>query len=297
MGPSRARSAALAIVVACIELTSLSVLASPASASGPSSTAYPQGYNASYFQKVNSSSANESSLARASFSPPPAPAWPTSANWYTYQWNLTRSGYNPNESVIASSNISSLQPIWKQSGIRGPITASMISVNGSIYVGSWNGTFYSLNAANGAINWHDRLTSGVNSTGGLPGNGHIHGGIYSTPTYYNGMIYETAGVSNLTAIYPTNGTVAWCADVGNNSTNPASQYYKAQIWSSPVVYGGFVYVGQSSASDNYAYQGLLVQVPIAGPTASPASNVCKVYHPVRHTFFSIPLGACLSTPR
>jgi outer membrane protein assembly factor BamB len=275
------RQAILVCVVAAIEILSLSPTATASgSGSSTSSTTLPSGYNGTFFHSVNLSSLNESRLAMAGYSAPTPPAWASSSNWYTYQWNGSgRTGYNPNETTLNRSNAHTLTKLWSQYNISGPITASMIAVDGTLYVASWGGKLYALDARNGNILWSDQLTNAVSVSGCATWN-HVHGGIYSTPTYYQGMLYETAGTSNLSAIYPSNGTIAWKADVANSSvSNATSPYMDAQLWSSPLIYNGSAYVGLASGCDRHAFQGQLVQVPLSWSTTN---------HPVKHVFYATP---------
>jgi outer membrane protein assembly factor BamB len=126
--------------------------------------------------------------------------------------------------------------------------------NGSLYIGSKNGSEYSINPANGAINWSyntgssgdfgifssavvangsvifgggDRLLHSLNeSTGALQWTQSIGGGlIYSSPVLANGVLYiesmaSTAGKPNVAALDPATGKLLWTFVMSSFAENP-----------------------------------------------------------------------------
>lgn len=149
-------------------------------------------------------------------------------------------------------------------------------MNNSIYFGSWNGSLFSINASSGLLRWASvRLTNNVSNAQPCAN----HGGIYSTPTYWNNTLYITAGSSYLYAINPSNGSILWKQDTANFSTQ--SKWYYHLIESSTIIYNGSAYVGISSACDHLPYnstkrnnnismiQGQLLMIPLTGPSHVP----------------------------
>jgi PQQ-like domain len=68
-----------------------------------------------------------------------------------YGRNLSHT-FSNEESLITPSNLSSLQPAWFfQTG--DVVTASPTVVDGVVYVGSWDGYFYALDANSGSLKW------------------------------------------------------------------------------------------------------------------------------------------------
>jgi hypothetical protein len=232
----------------------------------------PSGFRANHFPVPNrltlaantSSSSDNDSGPNGGFLRPAfslnKPSWPASSSWVTYQWNSTeRSGFNRNETTLNRTNAHSLRPIWSFN-TSGPVTGSAIEANNTVYFGSWNGVFYALYASNGSQRWNQTLTNPVTYT--RYGNVSNHGGIYSTPTYQNGVIYETAGSSRLYALNASTGSVLWWSNVASNLSSIGYSYYL--IWSSPLIYSGYAYVGLASASDGHLEPGQLVKVPLSG---------------------------------
>jgi glucose dehydrogenase len=72
-------------------------------------------------------------------------------DWPMYGRNLSHT-FSNEESLITPSNLSSLQPAWFfQTG--DVVTASPTVVDGVVYVGSWDGYFYALDANSGSLKW------------------------------------------------------------------------------------------------------------------------------------------------
>lgn len=125
--------------------------------------------------------------------------------------------------------------------------------NGSLYIGSKNGYEYSVNPANGAINWSyntgssgdygifssatvangsvifgsgDRLLYCLNeSTGALEWTQSVGGGlIYSSPVQANGVVYiesmsSSTGKPNLAAVNPVTGALLWTYQMSSMAEN------------------------------------------------------------------------------
>lgn len=172
--------------------------------------------------------------------PAAAPA-PGPDDWPTYEHDLGRSGYNPGEHNLSVANVGQLALKWKFVP-GGPISGAPIVVNGTVYVGSWDGFLYSLYASNGSVIWKKNLGQVTDS--GCPWISPR--GVGASPTYSGGFLYD-AGPSTLYKLDASNGTVVWHASIG------------VYLWSSPVVYNGFVYEGVASGCDNPLIQGELRQ--------------------------------------
>jgi polyvinyl alcohol dehydrogenase (cytochrome) len=83
-----------------------------------------------------------------------AAPWPDDS-WPMYGRNLSHTFSNPH-SQINSSNVSSLTPAWTfPTG--DAVTASPAVVDGVVYVGSWDGYFYAIDAASGQLKWKIQL--------------------------------------------------------------------------------------------------------------------------------------------
>jgi outer membrane protein assembly factor BamB len=119
------------------------------------------------------------------------------------------------------------------------VTASpaVATVNGTsmVFIGSWNGWFYALNAVTGQQMWAFE----VDLVGPCTANNCRIG---SSPDVTNGIVYFGAENAYFYALNAATGALVWKQQLGN----PNNGY---EIWSSPAVYNGIVYTGLASHGD------------------------------------------------
>jgi outer membrane protein assembly factor BamB len=161
----------------------------------------------------------------------------SAASWPKFHYDANNSGYNPNETAIGTSNVSTLVEKW--TAMTGNYVESSPAVaNGVIYVGSGDDKLYAFDAA------------GVTGCSGTPAtctplwtattSGVI---ITSSPTVANGVVYvgsndgklyafDAAGVTGCSGS-PKTCIPLWTATTGGG------------INSSPGVVNGVVYVGSN----------------------------------------------------
>jgi outer membrane protein assembly factor BamB/PKD repeat protein len=217
----------------------------------------------------------------------PAPgSFPATADWLTYEHDDERSGVAVNETVLSPVDAANLSVVASTSvpinssvaGSQSSIAGSVAVADGVVYAGSWNGALYALNAANLTKLWSIQLTNPR-----LPGAATNvsrcwrMGGIGSTPTVVTGSgpgsttILVAAG----TGIYAINASLAagqtipkvrWFTNLTNYSVVPAGakNWGYADLWGTPLVYDGYVYMGVASACDQRFVQGQIFQIPVAG---------------------------------
>jgi len=86
----------------------------------------------------------------------------STSDWDSYGYDLERTGYNPNETTVGVSNVSSLEEIWtfsvRSNMVREPVLAGGVNINGTatnvLYAGSdFGATMYAINADTGAEIW------------------------------------------------------------------------------------------------------------------------------------------------
>jgi outer membrane protein assembly factor BamB len=174
------------------------------------------------------------------------------SDWPTYLQNPSRTSANLGPTTISPTVAKKLTTLWSftagagASGTKNTISASATVVAGVAYFGSWNGYEYALNASNGKLLWSTSL--GVTRS---PNCGNQ--GIASSATVDNGSLFVGGGDGNWYALNATTGTIEWDVLVGN----PSDGYFN---WASPLIFGGYAYVGVASYCDLPLVPGGLLQV-------------------------------------
>jgi outer membrane protein assembly factor BamB len=193
------------------------------------------------------------------------------ADWPTYLSDGSRSAAG-SDTTLSTGNASQLTKLWAfPTGAA--VAPSPTVVGGVVYVGSWDGNEYALDAASGSMIWKTFIGT-TNIAGCSPPNL----GVTSAATVLNGVVYVGGGDSNWYALDATNGNVLWSVPTGDNSASGG--HYN---WSSPLIYTAsdavtYGYIGVSSNCDSPLVQGQLIQVNLAT-------------HQVVHTFAVVPSGS------
>jgi outer membrane protein assembly factor BamB len=175
-------------------------------------------------------------------------------DWPTYLHDQGRSATS-GDTTLSAQNASQLQRLWSFS-TGGGVAASPTVVGGVVYVGSWDGYEYALDASNGALIWKTYLgiTNGGSSC--FPS----QAGITSSAAVVNGVVYVGGGDNYWYALNASTGAVLWQIDVGNPSGNAYDGHYN---WASPLIYNGFAYIGIASFGDCPLVQGGLLKVDLS----------------------------------
>jgi outer membrane protein assembly factor BamB len=193
-----------------------------------------------------------SSRFRAMNGPAPS-SCPALADWPTYGFDLTRNRFNPIEGSINDTTASRLAVRWffSTGSGTGAVSASPSVVDGVVYVGSWNGNMYALDASSGQPLW----TFNINDPN--PGARNGFPGIQSSAAVANGIVYFGAADANVYALDARTGTLVWKTSLGDPDIEGA------HVWSSPAVFNGKVYVGKSSHLDFPCVRGAVVALDAA----------------------------------
>ncbi len=165
--------------------------------------------------------------------------WPKYRRDYANTGHSAEKGTLPNGvTTVSSSNVGSLKllPGWPRA-LGNKISGTPAVVGGVVYVATWGGVMYALDAVSGAVRWSNNLCSCR---------------IAGSPMVLNGVVYIGAANAKLYALNASTGTVLW-------STLLTSQA-GAEIWSSPVVFNGLVYVGVASHADAPCVKGAVYGV-------------------------------------
>lgn len=193
----------------------------------------------------------------------------TAGDWPTYLHDAQRTGTGSGETVLTTANAPNLSKVWSFT-TGNAIGASATVVGGTVYVGSWDGYEYALDAVTGALKWKTYLGTTVDPTPGCNWPGGY--GVESTATVISNTVYVGGGDANWYALDTTSGAILWSVYVGDNS--PSGGYYN---WSSPLIYNGYAYIGAASLCDTPVVQGKLLQVNLST-------------HQIVHTLTIVPNG-------
>ncbi|MFZ0892496.1 MAG: PQQ-binding-like beta-propeller repeat protein [Thermoplasmata archaeon] len=174
------------------------------------------------------------------------------SDWPTYLQNPSRTSANLAPTMISPAVAKKLTTLWTYTATVGPsgtkttISASTTVVDGVAYFGSWNGYEYALKASTGKLLWSTYLGAVQSPNCG-------NQGIASTATVENGTLYVGGGNGYWDALNTTTGAIEWDVLVGNS----ADGYFN---WASPLIFGGYAYVGVASYCDLPLVPGGLLQV-------------------------------------
>ncbi len=190
------------------------------------------------------------------------PASPASADWSTFGYDLARTGFNPNESILGVSNAKNLHLLWSFNlgaiTIMQPPVALGVMINGVstnvLYIGSQHGDFYALNADTGSLIWHKNLGSQKTTCADMP---DTIFGVGGTPTLDRtaNLLYVVGGDGKAHALDLSTGAEAagWPVTVTNI---PNSEY----TYSGVTVLNGKLYVQTASYCDDLPYFGRVVEI-------------------------------------
>ena len=146
-----------------------------------------------------------------------------SVNWPAFGFIPSGGRFNPHERMLSPRNAHQLHKLWSFfTGCSGSICggSSAAVANGVVYVGSYDGNVYALNAATGVKLW-SFLTGGK---------------VFSSPAVANGAVYVGSNDQNVYALNAATGAELWSYTTGYD------------VVSSPAVANGVVYIGSEDGS-------------------------------------------------
>ncbi len=182
---------------------------------------------------------------------------PPSADWTMYGHDLHHSF----TAVAANINVASgrsLKEIWSYP-TGDAVSASPAVVNGVVYVGSWDGYFYALNATNGSLIWKFPIDC-QNSIAPIPtqclapgqtppNREYTEGGLMvSSPTVLDGKVYFGGG-KTLYCLNTADGSLVWKKVICGNPDEPnceADANDQTILFSSPALYAGKILLGHTA---------------------------------------------------
>jgi outer membrane protein assembly factor BamB len=175
---------------------------------------------------------------------------PPGGDFPTYLGNIQRDGTPSHEQIISSTTAATLRPLWTFTE-SGALESQAIVVGGVVYLGSLNGYEYAINSLTGAQIWATFLGQDTQDAGC----GTTALGIVSSPTVSGSTLFLYGGDAKFYAVNVHSGNVAWSVQIGN-----LSQGYFG--WGSPLIRGGYAYLGVASRCDKPLVPGGLVQISL-----------------------------------
>jgi len=186
-------------------------------------------------------------------------------DWPTFGYDISRTGYNPNETILGAGNVSNLQLIWSFDlgavTIMQPAVASGVIINDSpvdvVYMGAMHGEFYALNADTGSVIWQTNLGSQLTTCSDMPDKVFGVGGTPYLDRAAN-LLYVVGGDGKAHALDLSTGAEAagWPVTVTNN---PANEFTYGGV----NVQNGNLYAEVASYCDYNQYYGRVVEINIA----------------------------------
>ena len=204
-----------------------------------------------------------SALVVAALASCASPSAPTAASTHapgrslplaTYHGDDARTGYTINTSITAS-NASQLAQRWS-TAVSVSLSDQPIVDGGVVYWGDWKGEMHATTVSGKAL-WsrfigtapkpkacpYKLATQGIVST---PTVGTIHG---------QNVVWVGGGAGQMLALNASTGAIVWSTLLG---TPP-----EHEVWSSPLLYDGSIYIGVASWNDCPVVNGAFVRVDAA----------------------------------
>ncbi len=180
------------------------------------------------------------------------PGIPPGSDWPMYLHDPQRTAAT-DDRVLSTTNAGQLSKLWtfKTGGV---IAASAAVVDGTVYIGSWDGYEYALDQMTGKQKWKTFL--GI--TKPRPICNPSQAGVTSSAAIEDGVLYVGGGDAYWYALDARTGAVLWKVFTGDNS--PDGGHYN---WSSPLLYNGYAYIGVASEGDCPLVQGQLLRVSLS----------------------------------
>jgi outer membrane protein assembly factor BamB len=203
-------------------------------------------------------------------SPNPTPTPSSATDWDTFGFDLQRSGYNPNETMVSANNVASLQQIWTynvgSTMVHEPVYAYAVNVGGQpaniLYAGSaYGSTMYAINASTGATVWSDPVPSSSYKCG----KSSSQFGIGETPAIDRGknLLYFADGQNQVHAVDLATGHEAagWPLTIADYA--PDHNFMHGGLTYNPAT--GLLYAVTGSTCDISPWYGRIIAINTAGP--------------------------------
>jgi outer membrane protein assembly factor BamB len=176
------------------------------------------------------------------------------AEWPMFGRNIAHHSFNSEESVLTPESTVSLTPVWTRS-LGAPISAAPTVVQGTIYVGAWDGNFHAIDTESGEIRWTTFV--GKSPTPQNPACFPATG-VAAQATVVDDLVYIGGGDASVYALDKQSGEIRWRYQLGDPEQG-------AFIWASSTVLGRDLYIGLASLADCPLVRGAIARFPLDDP--------------------------------
>lgn len=173
--------------------------------------------------------------------------------------------------TLTPTSVASLRPAWSFA-TGDAVTATPTVVDGTVYVGSWDGNFYAIDLGSGSLRWKRALDPQHGITpypGQVPRDSTSDGGLVTSSAWYQRGagggpdVVIVGGGYTLYALDAHTGAVVWRHRfTGRPDLPPDPDADSTRIFSSPVVMGSHVIVGVDVDGES-RHRGYIVAADLA----------------------------------
>lgn len=164
------------------------------------------------------------------------------ADWASYVYGVQRTGFNASETGISPSSAPNLQPLWTVTAPK-VVSVQPVVVNGLIYWGAWDGVERATRL-DGTLAWSSSLGTTPPPAGCSGGAHGVLGSATITTVTIGGtsqdVVFVAGGNDTFYALNAATGAIIWENQLAASPN---------EIWDSPAVYNGSVYIGLASWGD------------------------------------------------
>lgn len=176
-------------------------------------------------------------------------------DWTMYLADPAHSSFNAAEGILRADTVAHLAPQWSVS-LDAPVSAAPIIVENVLFVGDWNGYFWSIDARDGRVYWKQLVGKAPNPANPMCMAGI---GVAGQAVMQDDVVYVPGGDSAIYALDRYTGQVIWRVQVADPTKG-------AYLWSSITPFRNALYVGVASLSDCPLYRGELLRIDLKNPT-------------------------------
>lgn len=171
-------------------------------------------------------------------------------DWPKYNHDLANTGLS-GETGINSKNVAQLQTKWTFTASKMSATPAVATINGTpmVFIPSWDGIMHALNAVTGVQIWSFKVDAIGNS---YCNDTYCRMGSSPAVDVAQNLVLFGSSNAYLYALNATTGALVWKVVTGDSNAG-------YEVWSSPAIYQGMVYIGVSSHGDNPCIVGGEVQ--------------------------------------